>query len=452
VVTIFAAALLGAIECPVNTALRGAALRHVFDHSQGLVLLVEEEHLERAEPELRGSEAIPLVVVIDGRARTIGARTVLPVDELPLGPDPPPVAPNPADPATLMYTSGTTGPAKGVLLPQHFVFTTAAVKIGLWGLGPADVLFSALPLFHSNARYSTLLTACVLNARAVVVHAFSASRFWEQVREAGATEVGTVGTVAPVLLQRPPAPGDRDHRVRMMHGAGALPAEQRLVFESRFGVRLVTGFAMTETSHFSTTSPDDPGRHRAAGRPVPSFEVAVLDDADQAMEAGAIGEIAVRPRIPYSMLLGYYRDPEATAATFRNLWFHTGDVGRLDADGYLHWVDRRKDAIRRKGEMISSQDVEAAALGHASVAEAAAVGVPAELGEEEVKLVVRLRSGASLDPAELLGHCRRSLPDFAVPRYYEIVDELPRTSTHKVEKHRLRQAGIGARTWDARQR
>jgi crotonobetaine/carnitine-CoA ligase len=448
VVAAFAVARLGAIECPVNTGLRGEPLRHVLSHSGARALLVEASHTERVLPELNQIPAIPFVIIRDGPASDVAGSVVMLEEELEGGrlPDHP-IAP--WEPATIMYTSGTTGPAKGVVLPHHFAFSTAAVKVGIWGLGPKDVLFSPLPLFHANARYSTLLTACILNARAVIVSRFSASQFWDQVRDAGATEVGTVGTVAPILLERPADERDRDHSVRMMHGAGALPLERREEFERRFGVHLVTGFAMTETSHFSTTSPDDPGRYLGAGRPVPTFRVAILDDEDRAVVRGEVGEIAVRPETPFSIFLHYHRQPEATLEAFRNLWFHTGDLGYLDDDGYLHWVDRRKDAIRRKGEMISSRDVEAAALSFPGVAEAAAIGVPGDLGEEEVKLFVRSEESATIRVEELLEHCRSTLPDFAVPRYYEVVEAFPEGSTHKIDKKALRAAGVGEGTWDA---
>ena len=440
VVAVFAVARLGAVECPLNTGLRGEPLRHILGHSGARALLVEATYLERVEPELVRLDGIPLVVVrgtgvVDAPGRTVLAETELSGSGELREPET-----RPQDAATIIYTSGTTGPAKGVVLPHHFAFTAAAVKIGTWGLGPSDVLFSPLPLFHANARYSTLLTACVLNARAVVVERFSASRFWDQVRKARATEVGTVGTIPPILLERPEHPRDRDHEVRMMHGAGALDPAKREAFERRFGVRLVTGFSMTETSHFSTTSPDDPGRYRAAGRPVAGFAVTILDDQDQSLPPGHVGEIAVRPEMPFSMLLGYHRDPHATVEAFRNLWFHTGDLGLLDQDGYLHWVDRRKDAIRRKGEMVSSRDVEVAALSFPGVAEAAAVGVPGELGEEEVALLVRWKEGDSAQLDALLRHCRAALPDYAVPSYLRTVKSFPRTATHKIDKRTLREA------------
>ncbi|HEX6026916.1 MAG TPA: AMP-binding protein [Solirubrobacter sp.] len=419
VVTTFAVARLGAIECPVNTGLQGPSLRHVLNHSGAKVILVEAPFAEQVE------------AVRDGLDAVIVARG----EKLPAV-DAPTADVRPGDPATIMYTSGTTGPAKGVVLPHHFAFATAAVKASAWGLTADDVLFTPLPLFHSNARYSTLLTAAIVGARAVVVERFSASRFWDQVRDSGATEIGTVGTVPAILLERPPSPRDRDHRVRMMHGAGALAPARRREFEERFGIALVTGFAMTETSHFATGSPDDPLRAAGSGRPVPGFQVAILDDDDHVLPAGETGEIAVRPNVPFSMFLGYHRQPEATLEAMRNQWFHTGDLGRIDAEGILHWSDRKKDAIRRRGEMISSQDVEAAVQGFPGVAAVAAVGIPGELGEEEVALFLRAEPGLDLDA--LAAHCAATLPRFAVPSRYEIVDEFPLTETMKVDKKRLR--------------
>jgi len=352
---------------------------------------------------------------------------------------PPPFRPpQPGDPMNIIYTSGTTGPAKGAVLPQAFPIEQARIKIEQWGLGADDVMFSALPLYHVNARFSTLGTALVVDGRAALVSRFSASTFWDQVRAAGATEVGVVGAVSSILLRQEPGPDDRDHSVRMMHGAAGIPMDRRADFEDRFGLRLVTGFAMTETGHFSTTGPDDPMRYKASGRPVPQYEAAVVDTDDNEVPPGTVGELVVRPRRPGVMMTGYHRQPEATLAAFRNLWFHTGDLATIEADGYIRWVDRAADAIRRRGEMISSTEVERAVCELDAVAECAAVGVPSELGEWDVKLVVVAEPGRSVDPAALQRHCRATLPDFCQPRYLEILAVLPKTATHKVNKHQLR--------------
>jgi crotonobetaine/carnitine-CoA ligase len=451
VITLFSLAIIGAVECPVNTGLKGPSLRRVLGHSGARVLIVDADLLAQVEPELPGVEGLSTLVVRGEHESIPHAGRVVPEEELPNAALPGRFRSTyPHDPGMLLYTSGTTGPAKGVLLPNHFVFSTAAVKIGIWGLGREDVLFTGLPLFHANARFSTLLTACVLNARAVIVGKFSASQFWNQVRRAGATEVGTVGTVPAILLKTTTADQARGHRVRMMHGAGGLPLEHREEFERRFQTRLVVGFAMTETSHISTCSPDDPGRFLGAGRPVPGFHLTILGEGDEELAVGEVGEIAVRPVMPFSMLLEYYRDPVATEEAFRNGWFHTGDIGFLDNDGYLHWVDRKKDAIRRKGEMVSSKEIESAALGLPDIHEVAAIGVPAELGEEEVMLFVTAASGATRELLlQLHEHLREVLPAFAVPRYYELLSELPTSGTHKVEKRPLRERGIGPQTWDS---
>ena len=439
VITMLALLRLGAVECPVNAGLRGQQLAHVLDHSGAELLIVDGSLADRVAEQLPSAPGVQTVVLRGGGQAPEGVRLV-DYDELRLSNDRPPPfrAPRPGDPMNIIYTSGTTGPAKGAVLPQAFGIEQARIKIEQWGLTADDVLFSALPLYHVNARFSTLGTALVVDGRAALVSRFSASTFWEQVRRSGATEVGVVGAVSSILLRQEPGPADRDHNVRMMHGAAGIPMDRRADFEERFGLRLVTGFAMTETGHLSTTSPDDPMRYRASGRPVPQYEAAVVDADDNEVPPGTVGELVVRPRVPGVMMTGYHRQPEATLAAFRNLWFHTGDLATIEADGYIRWVDRAADAIRRRGEMISSTEVERAVCTLDGIAECAAVGVPSELGEEDVKLVVVAEPGQTIDPAALQSHCQTTLPDFCQPRYLEILEELPKGATHKVNKHQLR--------------
>ena len=439
VVTMLALLRLGAVECPVNAGLRGQQLAHVLDHSGARVLIVDGSLIDRVVEQLEAVTDIEIVVQ-RGEGPSFEAVPVIEYDELRAsGSRPPPFRPpRPSDPMNIIYTSGTTGPAKGAVLPHAFGIEQARIKIEQWGLTADDVMFSALPLYHVNARFSSLGTALVVDGRAALVSRFSARTFWDQVRSAGATEVGVVGAVSSILLRQKPGPADRDHSVRMMHGAAGIPMDRRADFEERFGLRLVTGFAMTETGHFSTTSPDDPMRHRASGRPVPQYEAAIVDADDHEVPSGVVGELVVRPRRPGVMMSGYHRQPEATLAAFRNLWFHTGDLATIEADGYIRWVDRAADAIRRRGEMISSTEVERAVCTMDGVVECAAVGVPSELGEEEVKLVVVAEPGRTVDPDALLRHCQATLPDFCQPHYLEVLQELPKGATHKVNKHQLR--------------
>ncbi len=474
VVTMLALLRLGAIECPVNAGLRGHQLAHVLDHSCARVLIVEDSLVERFVEQLSHVGGMEVVVLRASEVGTDGvdaagdpdssgaadpptfdgvASTAMPGASAPddraswISYDklrnsrftaPSLRMPRRSDPMNIIYTSGTTGPAKGAVLPQAFPIEQARIKIEQWGLTSDDVMFSALPLYHVNARFSTLCTALVVNGRAALVSRFSARSFWDQVRHSSATEVGVVGAVSSILLRQEPGPKDRDHQVRMMHGAAGIPVDRRSDFEERFGLRLVTGFAMTETGHFSTTSPDDPMRFRASGRPVPQYEVAVVDVNDHEVPPGTVGELVVRPRRPGVMMKGYHREPEVTLRAFRNLWFHTGDLATIEADGYIRWVDRAADAIRRRGEMISSTEVERAVCQFEGVAECAAVGVASDLGEQEVKLVVVAEAGGLVDPDALVRHCQRTLPDFCQPRYLEVRDELPKGATHKVIKQQLR--------------
>jgi crotonobetaine/carnitine-CoA ligase len=423
-----ACAWLGAVLVPVNTALRGEGLRHVVATARARAVALEAAFAERVTQ--------------------AGASTtwVLDEDGLPAGREPVPPHPvGPGDTCAVLYTSGTTGPAKGVLCP-HAQWYWWAVNTGeVLSLGPGDVLYTCLPLFHTNAL-NTFCQAIVAGATYALGPRFSASAFWRRLGESGATVTYLLGPMVSILLRRPESEHERTHRVRVAL-APATPAELHGPFLERFGVRLIDAWGSTETNIVISNTLDDlrPG---TLGRVLRGFEARVADEHDAAVPDGEPGALLLRHHEPWAFASGYYGLPEATAAAWRNLWFHTGDRVVRDPDGSFRFVDRLKDAIRRRGENISSHEVEQALLAHHDVAAAAVVGVPSELGEDEVLACVVARERAVLDPVELLRFCEPRLPYFAVPRYVDVLDELPLTASGKVEKHRLRERGVTASTWD----
>jgi carnitine-CoA ligase len=419
---------LGAVLVPISTALRGEGLRHVLASARPKAVAVESALRER---------------VADAGAQ---ATWVLDEGGLPAGSQrraPHPVGPG--DTCAILYTSGTTGPAKGVLCP-HAQWYWWGVKTGeVLSIGRDDVLYTSLPLFHTNAL-NAFCQALVAGATYVLGPRFSASAFWARLVASGATVTYLLGAMVSILLRRPEDEYDDAHGVRVALSP-ATPAGLHAPFLERFGVRLVDAWGSTETNIVisNTLAELRPG---TLGRVLEGFEARVADANDAEVPDGEAGELLVRHREPWAFASGYDGLPEATAAAWRNLWFHTGDRVVRDPDGSFRFVDRLKDVIRRRGENISSYEIEQALLAHSDVAGAAVVPVPSELGEDEVLACVVVRDGADLDPVELIRFCEPRLPAFALPRYVDILPELPLTPTGKVEKHRLRERGVTVSTWD----
>jgi crotonobetaine/carnitine-CoA ligase len=313
-------------------------------------------------------------------------------------------------------------------------------------LGPEDRYLTCLPLFHGMAQLSGTMAPLLAGAAIVLERRFSVSRFWDVCRTHGVTGFGSIAAMTSMLQSAPESDADREHDVRFAF-AVAVPAPVHVAFEARFGVRLVNGYGLTEASML-TYCPYDDRRPGSSGVPVPQFEVELHGADGHAVEVREVGEIVCRPRTHGALMLGYHRRPEATLAAWRDLWFHTGDLARADEDGFLYFVDRDKDAIRRRGENISSFEVEAEVALHPGVAEVAAYPVPSELGEDEVMIAV-VAADASLTPEDLHGFCRDVLPRFAVPRYVRFMDALPHTPTAKVRKVSLREEGVAPGTWVA---
>jgi carnitine-CoA ligase len=349
-------------------------------------------------------------------------------------------------PGAIFYTSGTTGRSKGALVTQHYLLSAAQTMVDCWQLQPGETVYGPLPLFHLSA-VGTVLGPMLAGGTGVLEKVFSVTNTWDQVRRYDAAGVALAGALVVMLWNLPTDERDRDLPIRFL-SAAPVPKEIYHDIEERYRCRIVTVYGTTEAfplTYAGVAADNPPG---ASGRANPGFEVKVLDDDDNEVPAGTVGEIVCRPRRPHTMFEGYDGRPEATLEQMRNLWFHTGDLGRFDADGNFTYVDRKKDAMRRRGENISSFEVEQALLRHPAVAEIAAIGVPSELGEDDVMVCVVVKPGQAVEIVPFMDFCRDRLPYFAVPRYVEVCAELPKNAVGRVLKHELRARGVTDATWD----
>lgn len=444
--TIFALSKLGAVAVPVNTELCGNLLRRTLADSNSAYLVVDApyaEELPSLTPCLPGLRRV-VVRTRDGSElpHGMGKPAVALSSLLCHGAEAPRTRVAFCDLQAIMYTSGTTGPSKGVMVTHALALTCALDSLDYldrWG----KTAYCPLPLSHAAGLWDGVLSALLSGGCLAVADRFHVSRFWDDVRHFDARVALSVFSMIPMLLKQPPTARDKDHPLEMFYmGKSMLDAP---LYE-RFGVRSVECYTSTEVG-IATGSPYGRWRRGSCGQVNGQrFEVDVVDELDRPVGPGEPGELVVRTRQPYIITGGYYNDPDATSHSFRNLWFHTGDRVSRDADGYFYFLDRMKDAIRRRGENISAFDLECEVNLHPAVLECAALGVPSELEEEDVKLAVVLRPGARLDAAELLDFCAKRLPRYMVPRYVEFLDELPRTATDKIAKHRLRAGGDPGRT------
>lgn len=432
--TWFGTVAAGGVWAPLNTAYRGRMLERAV-RVVGARLLVTCQDLA---PHLHGLDLGDdlRVLVIDGPAGdvlTADADRLTPLD-----------APaEPWDTHAIIQTSGTSGLSKGVLCSHAHLHTSATAAFGEWLTGD-DRYLVTLPLFHAGGVLGVLGMIGVGGSVAVVPH-FRTASFWEQVRDLRATACTLLGVMAAFLTEQPPAAEDTRHSLRTAY---VIPlTESAMALRDRFAVEVRTLFNMTETSCPVMSGPR-PARPGSCGSPRPGIEARVVDPHDREVPRGSVGELVLRADAPWVFSHGYHGMPEATADAWRNGWFHTGDGFRQEADGELYFVDRIKDAIRRRGENISSFEVEEELRAHPAVRDAAAVAVPGEHGEQEVLAVVSTVPGRHLDPAELLQFLRPRMAHFMLPRYIRTVAELPVTPTSKVRKDLLREEGVTADTWD----
>lgn len=441
-------AKIGAVMVPVNTAHKGELLRYIIDQSDAAAIITDGALLGRIRDIENDLGKVKQIFVHrwDSGVEPGAIKTGSLADLAEASAESPRVDVKHSDPMTILFTSGTTGPSKGVVMSHHYYYYAARTIGRGMGDGPDDVLYTCLPLFHVNAQVCTVLAALLFDARVALYEHFSASTFWDEIRRSRATVFLALGAMGNILSKAPPRSDDRDNNVRL--ALIVPPPEDLEGFEKRFGLRVVyETFGMTE-GIVAPPAIAEPRRPGCCGRPAEDTDVRIVDDDDLPLGPRQTGEIVMRPREPYAMMSGYYNMPEETLRAFRNLWFHTGDLGYMDEDGFLYFVGRKKEAIRRRGENISAFEVERIVNQHPSVLESAAVAVPSELGEDDVKIVVVLRAGERLRPEELIRFCEERMAYFMVPRYVEFRDTLPKTPTQRVEKYKLQAEGNGPGTWD----
>lgn len=441
----------GYIWVPFNTALPSKALSGPLSEVEPTLFVVDQERLGTAEAALKNLEIRPRLVVVPQATEQVELRPeiaghedyrqVVSGSQVATG--------NPGDvstPLAIMYTSGTTGPSKGVTMPNGQVVAMAGTPQLVMGYDRDDVLYGCLPLYHGNAIFTTFLPGLLAGSQVSFSQRFSASRFWHRVVQTEATALSLLGSMIPILWQRDSEDVEQEHRVSRSLVI-PRPEHFRKEFEERFGFPTTELYGLTDAGNvLGIPAGDD--RIGSCGKLVPGWEAKLVDEMDYEVPVGEVGELTLRPREPFTTQLGYWRRPEATVRAWRNLWFHTGDLLRRDADGWYYFSDRSKDSIRRFGENVSAFEVESALLSHSGVLEAAVYGVPSEFAEEEVMAAVVVKTGHEIDPSLLIEHCRQLLPYFAVPRYFDFVDALPKTTTEKIRKSELRSRGVTEATWD----
>lgn len=437
-------AWLGVIAVPINTALRGFQLSHIFRNSRPALLVVEAQFVDAIESVEAGVDLPPRTWIVGAAAGAVDARlSAVPLPAL--GAATPAGAVRPGDTVAILYTSGTTGPAKGVSCPQAQLFWWGIYSARALGIREGDVLFTTLPLFHTNALnafYQALLNGCTY----VLEPKFSASGFWAAAQRHNATVGYLLGAMASMLLAQPTNANDKAHRLRVALGGG-VPPQIHGPFLQRFGVPLVDGYGSTETNFvFAGTIPSD--RPGTMGYLADGIEARIVDENDSALPDGQAGELVLRAGEPFAFATGYFGMPEKTVEAWRNLWFHSGDRVVRDADGHYRFIDRMKDSIRRRGENVSSWEVEQTIQSHPAVAACAIYPLPSELGEDEVAAAILLEPGQSLEPIDIVRHCEGQIAYFAIPRYVRILSQMPLTENGKIKKGVLREAGITTDTWD----
>ncbi|MDR7126743.1 ATP-dependent acyl-CoA ligase [Pseudotabrizicola sp. 4114] len=435
----------GAVSVPINVASRGFQLQHILSNSGATLLIIEREVLAALDALDFSALQVKTVWVIGEQelSQPSGGPHFLPFPTA--GSAIAPAVVQPDDPLTILYTSGTTGMSKGVVCPHAQFFWWGYYTGTQLGVVDGDVLHTPLPLFHTNAL-NCFFQALLFGATQVVEQRFSASNFWTSMNASGATVTYLLGAMVPMLLSRPASAAETTHKIRVALSPG-VPASAAEAFTARTGIVLLEGYGATESNavigaDVTTVRPGWAGKLRDG------FEAQIVDSFDNPLPDGEAGELVLRAKEPFSMALGYFGMPEKTVESWRNLWLHTGDRMLRDGDGYYRFIDRMKDSIRRRGENISSYEVEQVLVAHPDIEMAAVFPVASDLAEDEVMACIILAEGAKLTEAQVIGHCEGKMSYFAVPRYLEFLESFPRTENGKIQKFKLRDRGLTSDTWD----
>ena len=433
---------LGAVSVPINTAYRRDETAYILNNAEAVALVTDPSLADVAGAAAAMAPSIRHRILRGDEPAGEGWTSfseafdqAAPLSERP--------AVSPDDVSMLVYTSGTTGNPKGVMV-THRMYAAAGQGFRHWTQATSDDrFFTCLPFYHANIQYYSTMGALASGATLVIVDRFSASRFWGQVREAQATVVNFIGMMMPVLSKNPEQPDDADNTVRLFYGSPSFSPEFLGEFQERFATDIIVGFGMTETCYGTIEAIREDRRSGSSGsarqHPDQRFQNTVrIADAETGVHVGpnTTGEITIKNP---AVMPGYWRNDEQNRETLRDGWLYTGDLGWLDDDGFLYFVDRKKDIIRRRGENISSQEVENVIKANPDVLDCAVLAVPSELGEDEVKAYVTPRPGAIVDPEQVVYWCAEHLAYFKVPRYWEVREELPRTPSLRVRKDVLRQ-------------
>jgi crotonobetaine/carnitine-CoA ligase len=454
----FAANRVGAIYAAINTALKGEFLRHVLTDTGARVLIVEKEFLERLSRFGVPSPDIEIIITRGGlgsgddlEPSTNGVDTRS-LDELREdGPGTVITATSPGDASCLVYTGGTTGPSKGCVISHGYICHRAQAVLTAQGRGSDEIIWNPLPIYHMNLTAAAILPSMLIGGTASIGSRFSLSGFWPEIERSGARIACILGSMISLIARAPDTPSSLRCRgqLRVVYGA-PISADMQAILRERFQIEMAgtNSYGLTEATPIVSLPLAAHAAPGSSGRRNEDFEVLVVDDNDNALGPNEVGEVLCRPRRPNIMFSGYWRRPEATLATMRDLWFHTGDLGKFDEDGYFYFCDRKKDYLRRRGENISSYEMEQVYLQHPAIKHVAVHAVASDLTEDDVKVTAVLNEDVRVTPAELFEWSIERVPYFALPRYIEFRADLPISEFGRLRKYQLREEGCTPGTWD----